>query len=799
MRFSLTFATLLSSVFVCSAAAADAVSQAALASSASASSVTTPTPSGTSTSASVTTGAASSSQPTATSTEVINLIRDRRLTSIISGLSSSNNGIAGWLSSLDSDGKWPDVNYATGCAAQRANWPARDHWVRLLTMAGAWHGGLPGVSGYVKDAGLESAILLGMRWWFDRDFTNPACLDNGGSASCPCNSTETLLWNTNWYSNVIGVPQLVVDVCLIMGTDILSEADESHCMLMSTRSYGAFARHASYMTGANILDVAKIGIDAGLLSSNQSFVADAYSKIHQELLIKDGIMVDGIRSDGSFGQHGGLLYNGNYGTVYSNDVMDLELAAAGTEFSAGSASKTALANLFDGDKWMIVYNAINGVLHWDFSVLPRFISFPVIDGQATADIGMNLTAVEELGNEWMSSTLTEFGTSLKDNNLTHANAGNLTGNRMFYANDYMVHRGKEYVTTLKMFSSRTKNTECTNSENPFGFHLSDGVLYTYLNGNEYEDIAAAWDWNLIPGITVNYNATLLSCSSSQFTGLQAFVGGVSDGQVGLAAMRYLNPATKSLSWQKVWFFLEDDVQHIMVANISSKTTNTPVYSVLDQKRYTGPLVVDEYEKVGSMTGVRSLWHGNVGYVLDPQGPTSISFSVEEKRGNWSSIGISTQPPADVTLFTAWLQHDSLNMSSSYTAFPGTDLDTFRSKSRQLSLQSTQNDTQVSAIYDQAHETVFAVFWNQSGGSTALDVSPPKYSDPRSLSITANGNIALIYDQRTNFVTVSDPSQTLTAVEITFVFTRSEKEVQMKSIVVAFPTGGLAGSSVFQRI
>ncbi len=69
-------------------------------------------------------------------------------------------------------------------------------------MAGAWHGGFPGVSEYVKDASLESAILLGMRWWFDRDFTNPACLDNGGSASCPCNSTETLLWNTNWYSNV---------------------------------------------------------------------------------------------------------------------------------------------------------------------------------------------------------------------------------------------------------------------------------------------------------------------------------------------------------------------------------------------------------------------------------------------------------------------------------------------------------------------------------------------------------------------------------------------------------------------
>lgn len=53
---------------------------------------------------------------------------------------------------------------------------------------------------------------------------------------------------------------------------------------------------------------------------------------------------------------------------------------------------------------------------------------------------------------------------------------------MFYANDYMVstdtsredsdpnypsqvQRGEGYVTTLRMFSSRTQNTECVNSQN----------------------------------------------------------------------------------------------------------------------------------------------------------------------------------------------------------------------------------------------------------------------------------------------------------------------------------------------
>ncbi len=30
---------------------------------------------------------------------------------------------------------------------------------------------------------------------------------------------------------------------------------------------------------------------------------------------------------------------------------------------------------------------------------------------------------------------------------------------------------------------------------PYGFHLSDGTLYTYIDGTQYEDIAGAWDWN----------------------------------------------------------------------------------------------------------------------------------------------------------------------------------------------------------------------------------------------------------------------------------------------------------------
>jgi hypothetical protein len=41
-------------------------------------------------------------------------------------------------------------------------------------------------------------------------------------------------------------------------------------------------------------------------------------------------------------------------------------AAAGTQFAADDTEKSIFATLFDGNKWMIFYNTVTKVLHWDF-------------------------------------------------------------------------------------------------------------------------------------------------------------------------------------------------------------------------------------------------------------------------------------------------------------------------------------------------------------------------------------------------------------------------------------------------
>nr|VWO96784.1 Hyaluronate lyase (EC (Hyaluronidase) (HYase) [Ganoderma boninense] len=719
----------------------------------------------------------------------------RRLPLIVEDIVGAPNvgevsDISQWMSSLGQDGKWPssEVDYTSGCKGRRANWPAQLHWQRI-----AWHGGVDGGDQFVKSASLLDATSRAMNFWFKNDFTVADCL--GGKCRC---STPGL-WNSNWFSNTIAIPSLVGESCLLIGAENLSKSQVAGCTQILKRSAATLQDGVpgiGRMTGANTLDIARISVDLGLLTKDDKAISDAYTAAHHEVVVQSAVKVDGIKADGSFSQHGGVLYNGNYGKDYANDVLGLEIIAAGTKHSAqnsrsGAVSQKAFESLLDADRWMIYRNTKTGVVHWDFSVLDRMISFPVADEQATGSIDISSSRMQQLANAWNSQTLQTVASNVvaSDDN---ANVGNLQGNRMFYANDYMVHRGNGYVTTLKMFSSRTLNTECINSENPFGFHLSDGTLYTHMEGTEYTDIAGAWDWNLIPGITTDYAATKLSCSHTQFPSDQAFVGGASDGKIGAAAMRYKNPATGSLSFQKAWFFLDNDVQHVMVAAVHATSgKDHPVISVLDQKRLNGAVVVDGHEipssTGGNFSSATSLWHDNVGYTFDKQ---SLSVSLGSRQADWGSIGISKLANTAVSLFSAWLAHGSGSVPVTYTAYPAVSQDDFAAKSANTSLATIQNDQSISAIFDETNQTAMLVFWNKSGGSATFT---PSGKD--TITIKSSGNSIVIFKLNDGTVTVSDPSQTLRTLHLSITTGSS----QASTFDVDLPQGGEAGKSVTRTL
>lgn len=367
---------------------------------------------------------------------------------------------------------------------------------------------------------------------------------------------------------------------------------------------------------------------------------------------------------------------------------------------------------------------------------------------------------------------------------------------------FEVQRGNGYVTTLRMFSNRTQNTECLNSQNPFGFHLSDGTLYTYVTGNEYEDIFAAWDWNMIPGTTVDYAATPLTCSTVGKTGTQSFVGGASNGSIGVAAMRYETPTTKTLNWRKTWFFLDNDIQFVMIARLAS-TTAAPVFSILDQRRQDGPVFIDGVEGTsGNFSSATTLWHGGVGYALNISSAASLSVSLTTSTGSWQSISTSSKPTVTADLFAAWLNHTDIASSISYIAFPGTTQATFQQKLAAVQLNSIRNDGSISALLDMGSNIAMLVFWEAAGGSVKI---PSSGSGVAPVTVEASGSSILIVDLSAWSITVSDPTQTLTSMSITFSlgsgnipagWTSSSRTL---TVTVALSTGGVVGSGIQQSL
>ncbi|KAF8705405.1 Polysaccharide lyase family 8, N terminal alpha-helical domain, partial [Rhizoctonia solani] len=658
----------------------------------------------------------------------IQTLYERRVESAVAQSGATAELVQSYMSTIQEDGTWKDVNYTTGCDARRANWPASIHWTRILAMSAAYYGA-PGAEEYAKSSELRGIISRAMEYWFANDFStigNGACLDGGGLAGdlCPCGTPG--LWNTNWYSNVILVPRPAGAACLLLRDDLTS-TELGNCTQMTARSDAVFYRDIlpSYTAGANTLEISSIAIACALLENNRTGnitrLDGVFDRVHRELVTHDEDRVDGVKPDGSFHQHIGIIYNGNYGAVFSGNMAAFEIQSLNTRFQADEASRDVLGLLLEGTQWMVFSDPSREKHFWDYTVIPRFISFAIADNQPSSGLGALDPNYRTLGDAWNQTQIQRFVRDLEPVP-TSVNAGPLLGNRMFWDSDYMVHRTEDTITTLKLISNRTKTSECVNTQNPYGFHLSDGVMYQYSTGAEYQDMWATLDWNLAPGSTTDYNVTILDCSKTATFGIDPYAGGVSAGDTGIAAMKYLNPQTQQFSFQKAWLFFSDNVQHVLVNGVVSNTT-APVYSNLDQRLHKGPIYIDDNEVTsGNHSGVSSLWHSGTGYVFPKAQETEIWLNAGEKTGEWKSIGTSTQPAYTTDMFAASIVHDSCNLDSpiEYSIFPATSSnEQFKTKASENTPSTIINDGTVSAAIDSKGHLMGAAFWTEGGGSVPV--------------------------------------------------------------------------------
>jgi chondroitin AC lyase len=635
-------------------------------------------------------------------------VKQRIVQSLSTGLSGSTV-VQGHQSSLQPDGTWPDINYAS---TAQTYWPPRNHLERMKSMAKEYvWGSLQG------NISLRNDIFSAFDAWIVRDPQS-----------------------TNWWYQQLNTPQSFGKILLLMENEVSSSRLTSG-LAMIARSYVPRSTNSGTNTGANRVDRSYATMMRGLLSANAALTSEAFLSMGDTILVNSAnAFAEGIQADGSFQQHGAQLYTAGYGYGYVQGLLKYASFRAGTPFGFTPLQTRVLLDfLLDGAQWCIRGDTM------EYTSSGRGLARAGGGAAALGFIPMLPNAISISGG-YRQAELETFQQRLSGTPSTP-----LTGNRNFWRSDFMVHHRPGFSISVKTSSTRTLQPETGNGEALKNLHLGDGVTLIQRTGNEYDDIMPVWDWRRLPGTTIEQGTySLKPAGDWGVYGNSTHAGGVSDGTDGAAAFNYnrLGVAAK-----KSWFFF-GDVMVALGSAINAPAATNSVLTTINQCLLTGDAL---YQAGGSTTTLSGsatppalAWvhHDGTGYFF-PAAVSNASIAGVAQTGSWQSINTSqSATPVSHGVFSLHLNHGTAVNGGTYAYIvaPGietSDMDMFPVANYQI----LRNDETVQAVKETSANRTSANFWAPGtiGG------------------LTSDSKAAILMKQDDDFIdiAISDPTQTNT--------------------------------------
>ena len=378
--------------------------------------------------------------------------------------------------------------------------------------------------------------------------------------------------NPNWWHNQIGVPRSVGEILLLMEGETAPVQVAKAVEILDRSSLKKASKGT--LTGANLVWQANNQILRGLIEGSPEAVSEALQSLFKEIHIA-GPGQEGIQADFSFHQHGAVLYSGGYGAAFTGDCCRFIEFTQGTRF-APTAEQLAILERYvlDGQRWMIRGTRVR---------LRRCRREIVRSGKSARGIETAAGSLAQAGSP-RRKELADFAARLRGD----SSVAPLAGNRHFWKSDYMAHHRAGYFTSARMVSTRMANTDSfTNGEGRQSHHIADGAALLYRTGDEYRDIFPVWDWRKVPGTTVEQAPEPLEPRLVRSMGKSSFVGGVSDGAYGMAAMGL---ARGSLAAKKAWFYFDDEFVCLGTGiSCASSTPSAPRSTNACERAMSSPL------------------------------------------------------------------------------------------------------------------------------------------------------------------------------------------------------------------
>jgi chondroitin AC lyase len=531
--------------------------------------------------------------------------------------------VEGLVKTIRGDGTWPGINYVD---TSRTGFEHRIHLENMQTLARAISKkGSP----FINDALVKKVLSTSLDYWLKNDFR--------------CQ---------NWWWNEMGTPQLMINILMLMDTNLTEIQKTAGLKIANRANLEAFGARP----GGDLLPI------AGMLGKQALFTRDeaVFERVIKVMASEIRITTDrGIKPDLSFHHRtDNVISTLTYGTSFANSFAYWAVKISGTRFKLPQEATRLLIDYFlDGICKSMVYG-----IYPDPGAENRDMTRMNALKAAGTELPENLRKI----SDYRSGELDEIIKLRKG-----LARPSLKSDRFFWHSSYLFHQRPGYFASVRMHSSRANNMEQPHNEEGLKMHhFGDGSNFISRRGDEYLNIFPVWDWQKIPGATILQKADVAHWNEVAKKGKSDFSGGISNGIYGAAAIDLIS-VHDPLKAKKAWFLFDNE--YVCLGTDINTDSDLPVYTTLNQTLLKNDVIVSDINgkstlKKGShnLKKVKWILHDSVGYLF----PSTVDLQVinQEVTGNWRQINHqswATTDPVKKEVFAAWIDHGKKAKDASY--------------------------------------------------------------------------------------------------------------------------------------
>jgi chondroitin AC lyase len=664
------------------------------------------------------------------------------------------------LASISPGGSWPNINYED---VSRTGFQHSEHLANMVSMATAYK---KQGNRFTGNRDLKRAVHSALDFWIAHDFR--------------CD---------NWWWNDMGTPLAMINLLLIMDTD-LTELQREAGLRIAGR---ANMQSAGARPGGDLIRVATIWGKQGLFTRDPVILEEVVRIIAAEMHTTTG---RGLKPDLSHHhRHDHVISTLSYGLYLPSQFSVWARFIQGTRFSFPPPATELVVDFFlDGICQSMPFGRYPDVGAKNRGLSRRGALSPAGPGMADDLYRVSHHRREEL------KAIADIRRGERTPDLRYT--------RFFWHSEYFIHQRPDWFASVRMHSSRNHNVEQPHNEEGLkNHHLGDGANYLTRTGREYVHIFPVWDWQQIPGTTVMQKPQLPHWNQIAKRGRTAFVGGVTDGEYGAAVFDFESPHDP-LRARKAWFFFEDEF--VCLGSGITAEGDFPVSTTLEQRLLQGEVWVRQRDTTRrldqgrhELEAVSWVHHDHVAYLFPA--PADLSVRNTTASGNWRRIthqSWATDEEMQADVFALGFDHGfkPRNAEYQYIVLPNLDRAEVEAFRRRLPVQILSNSPSLQAVRHEGLGLIQAMFYE-----------PGKVELSQGLSISVDRPCALMVrlsDNQLDRITVSDPARVHETLELVVHGTASAQSTSpdaadpistARHITVEFPRDEWAGRSVALRV